>query len=184
MVSSSSYYLQVTPVIFAVPVVLFALCVILAFNSRLKHKPYRTSNYMYAGYYVLGYGLVLLERVLVMPWLMLVVQTFVCGKRTKNLAGEFVDTTFSGCWGATHIVYATYACLAATIYAVMVAVSCALYCLDFFNSPLPWVDEPALIRVLALTQKITIAAALVFDPKVISHAPTHHFRWRAARSSY
>ena len=159
-------YFQVATVILLVPVILFFLCVLVAINTQMKHKAYRISNYMYTGYYVIGYSFVLLERVIAILWCMVVFQAFVCDSHSTNTVGEYVSTPFEKCWTSEHITYLIFAVFSAACYLTMVTLSCLLFSLSTFNSPLPWVDALVLVRLLVFVQKCVISAFLVFDPQV------------------
>lgn len=161
------------PIILSIPVVIVILAVILGINTKLEHKPYRISNYMLFGYYTLAYLIVILERIIAVPWLTTMFRVFSCEsgpegktKTIENFAGEVVNAGFEYCWETSHIILAVYAGFAGLCFCLILALSLFMFSLDGFHSPLPWADEHPFVRLLILIQKLIVCVFFVFDPYV------------------
>lgn len=135
-------------------------------STRIPHKKREVSKLKIFSYYFLLYGIMLAEKIMVIPYTMIFFRSFICGTDQVNIAQEFVSSSFTSCWTIKHICFFCFALFSAFCFYGLLLSNILILSLNYMKSPLPWSDENFLNRLLILIFKILIAIELVFDPEV------------------
>lgn len=113
-----------------------------------------------------------------MPWAILFFQSFNCGSNSINIAGEIIYPPFTQCMGISQIVYFSVFIFCALCFSFLLWYTSFFFSLTILKSPVPWADQNFFGRILTLTQKLVIAAFLVFDPQVNLFDNLLNISWR------
>jgi len=157
----------VVPVILACPILIVLIGVLLIPFTKLKHKSYKASSILIIIYNILAYSSLFIERVLVIPFFMIVFRTYITKPEKINITGEIVTSTFKESWSVGHIIFSIYVLLSGICFCCIVILSWAFLSLTHYHSPLPWSDESVVIRISNFLIQILVSVYLVFDRDVI-----------------
>lgn len=155
------------PTVLGIPILLTMFGVPLILYTKLRHKPHKVPRVLAVGYYISGYFLLFIERVLTIPFFMTIFRIFIKKSKEKNIAGEVASSGFEETWSAGHIVFSVFALVSTVCFCCGLAASWFFLCLTNYRSPLPWSDETILIRIIAFVIQVVMSGFLVLDKKVI-----------------
>ena len=138
--------------------------------TKFSHKKkYEVSRLLIGGYNFIGYCLMIMERILIIPFVTIVLRIFINNSDELNFAEEVVTSVFESSWTVEHIIFCVFAFISFLCYIGLMSLSMLMLSLNFRNSPLPWSDESIIVRAINIILQILLPMFLVFDINVYSH---------------
>ena len=105
--------------------------------SKLSPRLCHTNMYIIFGYNLIGNGCILIEKILLLPYLIFMFRIFNCNETLTNIGGENVTSGFETCWTASHFVLVIFAIISILFYAILILLSLWIFSASYSGSPFP-----------------------------------------------